>query len=136
MKSRTINRITVPMVGLAICSAGIIGVGSASAASNPPKHQSAIHTPANPQAAETRYEARLAKAVTDGKLTSAQEQAILAEHKTLMAELLAATSTNRHQVDQQVRQEAAAWAKQNNLSVSWLLPGQVRHAYRPMAHHR
>ena len=73
---------------------------------------------------EARYTSMLQQAVTNGKLTSSQEQAILTEHATLESQLQSAmtqTGSGRRSAMQNVRSEAAAWAKSNDISVRWLL---------------
>jgi hypothetical protein len=117
--SRTTTHRILPAAVVALSTAGIL-IGSASAASGastPTKAQ-------RQQRSEARYEQRLEKAVTVGKLTSAQEQALLTEHNSLQAQLQAADAADRKQLRTQVRQEAKTWAQQNNLNVRWL--GGVR----------
>jgi hypothetical protein len=76
------------------------------------------------------YAQRLQAAVTAGKLTQTQEQAILAEHNTLAAELQTAqgqTGSARRTALQKVQSDAQAWATANNIEVRWLLgPGRPR----------
>lgn len=70
------------------------------------------------------YEQHLQSAVTAGKLTPAQEQAILAEHNTLAGEITAAqglTGSARRAALQKVRTDAQAWAQANGVSAHWLL---------------
>lgn len=71
---------------------------------------------------EQTYQIALAKAVTDGKLTATQEQAILTEHAKLEAELSAASGKGSHKATRAtVRAEAKSWAKTNSIAASWLL---------------
>ena len=68
--------------------------------------------------AEARYQQMLQGAVSSGKITQAQESAILAEHNTLLAqETAAATQTGaaRRTAMQQVRADAKTLATQNNV---------------------
>ena len=73
-------------------------------------------------AIEQRYEKRLARAVSDGKLTATQEAAILSEYNTLQAERQAAGQPSTKTEMQKLRAEATSWAKQHNIDVKWLLP--------------
>jgi uncharacterized membrane protein len=111
----------LPKAAFAVCTAGII-VGTASAASG-----ATVSTTQRQQRREARYEQRLETAVSKGKLTSAQEAAILAEHNTLTAQLQAATASDRKQVRQQVAAAAKSWAQQHDISVRWLLPRWHHH---------
>lgn len=75
---------------------------------------------------EKAYEARLAQAVTDGKLTAAQKTLLLAEHNQLKSELTTAMTgpdANRRAAMDKVRSEGQAWAKANSLDAKWLLGG-------------
>jgi Spy/CpxP family protein refolding chaperone len=95
--------------------AGVVGLSSVSAAAVSSNATRASHR-------EQRYEQRLGEAVTNGKLTSAQEQALITEHDKLQAELKAATTASeRKTARQSVRKEAIDWAKANNLPGRWLL---------------
>jgi hypothetical protein len=99
----------------AIALAGVVGLTSVSAAT---MTSSVRHGAGRQQT----YEQRLDTAVTEGKLTSAQEQAILAEEQKLRGELKAAgTPAQRKAARKAVRAEASAWAKSNNVSGRWLL---------------
>ena len=118
--TRTTTHYIIPAAAFAVCTAGIL-VGSASAASATPKAQQ------RRQQNEARYEQRLETAVTNGKLTSAQEQLVLTEHNTLKAQLQGADTADRAQVRTQVRQEANTWAQQNNIAVRWLGGGMRFH---------
>lgn len=130
MKLKYSKQLTLPIVGGAMVAASLLLVGVASAHSgNPP-------TAAQMQQAKARYEQRLQQAVTDGKLTSAQEQAVLNEHNMLMAELKAAGTANRRQVMKQVRQEAKTWAQQNGVSASWLFRGGSTRTHTGARHAR
>jgi len=108
----------------ALAIAGVVGLTTVSAASMP----TSTTRGANLQQREQRYEQRLGTAVTDGKLTAAQEAAIIGEEKTLQAQLKAAsTPAQRKAARQEVRAEASAWAKANNVSGRWLLaPRKLR----------
>jgi hypothetical protein len=117
---KTMMIVTTGATSLAI--AGVVGLTSVSAANMPTK------TGNGAQKREQRYEQVLGEAVTEGKLTSAQEQAIIAEHNQLMSELKSATTKSARRAERKtVRSEAMAWAKQNNLSGRWLLaPRRLR----------
>jgi len=70
------------------------------------------------------YQQRLQDAVTAGQLTQAQEQAILAEHNRLAAEIQVAmnqTGAARRTALAKVRTDAQAWAKANHVSARWLI---------------
>ena len=149
----------IPIAAVAVVTAGAYGVSQVSAASTTPgqslsqriasafgldqsKVQSVIdqyRTDRQAQA-ETNYEQMLSQAVTDGKLTSAQKDAVLAEHNKLKSELDAAqdkTGTDRRTALQQIRTEAETWAKQNNLSAHWLLGARPMRGMGPgMGMHR
>jgi flagellum-specific peptidoglycan hydrolase FlgJ len=71
---------------------------------------------------ETKYENMLTKAVTDGKLTDAQKQAVLTEHNKLVSELKSTAQGDRKQTLKTVRQEAKDWASQNGVDAKWVLP--------------
>lgn len=116
MKISNKNMRIIPGIAFALCTVGVIA-GSAGAASSQSPTAKAQHQ----QKREAHYEQRLQKAVTNGKLTSEQEQAIVAEHKTLVAELQAANSSDRKQVRTKVRTEAKAWAQQHGVDAKWLL---------------
>jgi hypothetical protein len=74
------------------------------------------------QRRENRYEATLNQAVTDGKLTQAQKDAVLTEHNKLIAQVQSASGTDKRQALQDAKTEAQAWAKQNKIDAKWLLP--------------
>ncbi|HEY2004065.1 MAG TPA: hypothetical protein VGH44_03025 [Candidatus Saccharimonadia bacterium] len=138
------KKILIPMAAVAVLTAGAVGVSQVSAASSSgsgqtlaqrissafgldqSKVQSVIDQYRTDQQsqAETKYEQMLTDAVSQGKLTSAQKDAILTEHNKLGSELAAAqgkTGTDRRTALQQVRTEANTWSKQNNLPAHWLL---------------
>jgi len=112
-RKRKLMMVTTGASALAL--AGMVGFTSVSAAT---MSSSVRHGAGRQQT----YEQRLETAVTEGKLTAAQEQAILAEEKKLQSELKAAsTPSARKAARQSVRAEASAWAKANNVSGRWLL---------------
>jgi hypothetical protein len=117
MKLSKVQLIALPVAGIAIAGISILGAGVANASSNAPAHLS------RGARYETHYEARLARAVKNGKITSAQEQAILTEHNTLKHELTSTTKANRKAEWQTIKTQAKAWATQNNLNVRWLIRG-------------
>jgi len=80
------------------------------------------HRANHQQNREAKYEERLTHAVTDGKLSDAQKQAVLTEHNKLVSEIKAAGSGDRKQALKNARQEAKTWASQNNIDVKWVLP--------------
>jgi hypothetical protein len=143
------RKIVLPLAAVAVIAATGAGVATASATSSPSggslaqrlastfgldqsKVQSVIDQYRSDQSAqrESSYEARLSQAVTAGKITSAQQQAILTEHAKLQTELQAAmqkTGTDRRAALQAIRTEAQTWAKQNGVSAGWLLaPRRLR----------
>jgi metal-dependent amidase/aminoacylase/carboxypeptidase family protein len=120
--SRRATHQILPKAMFAVCTAGILA-GSASAAGTMPSATKTLRQ----QRQQARYEQRLEKAVTSGKLTSAQEQAVLAEHNLLKAQLQAATPGTRKQVNQEVQNEAKSWAQQHGINIRWLLPRWHHH---------
>jgi hypothetical protein len=72
---------------------------------------------------EQKYEERLTQAVTDGKLTSAQKDQILAKHKELMSfmdSLKGKTPAERRTAMEQKRTELQQWAKDNKIPAGYL----------------
>jgi hypothetical protein len=71
---------------------------------------------------EKKYEERLSKAVTDGKLTAEQKDKILAKHKELKAQMEARKESfadktheeRKAEMDKQ-HEEIQAWLKSNNI---------------------
>jgi hypothetical protein len=146
------KRLLIPMAAVAIVGAGFYGVTQVSAASsttdNPQatliqkladtfhvdksKVQAVFDQNRTDQDAkrEAGYETRLTQAVTAGKLTSAQKDAILAENKKLKAEMDAAkggAQDARRTAMKTVRDEAKTWATQNNIDEKWLMGGMGGH---------
>ncbi len=77
-----------------------------------------------PKNRQTSYESRLTQAVTNGKLTSAQKDAILLEHNALVAKLDAArdqTAPARRAAMAAVWQEAKTWAANHDIEARWLM---------------
>lgn len=144
------KRMLLPMCALAVVAAGSYGVTQVSAASDPASGQTSIvqkladtfHLDKSKVQAvfdeqhkqgeanrEKAYEDRLAKAVTDGKLTADQKTKILDEHNKLKSELDAAMKTDtaadktaRKTAMNKIRAEAEQWAKDNNIDAKWLMP--------------
>lgn len=58
--------------------------------------------------AKQQFEANLAKAVTDGKITQEQKEYILGKHNEI---------ANQQQVVNNLRQELRTWAEQNNIDL-------------------
>ena len=146
------KKLILPVAAAAIIGAGALTVATTSAASSPSsnlvqKIADTFHLdPAKVQAvfgqnradrqaqAETNYEDRLSKAVTEGKLTAGQKSKVLAEHIQLKAELEGATQktgTDRRSALQQIRTEAEAWAKSNGIDVKWLFGTRPWHGMGP-----
>jgi hypothetical protein len=74
---------------------------------------------------EQKYEDRLNQAVKDGKITSAQKDAILTEHNKIKDDMAGArdlSDTDRRALMQKIHTEIQNWSKQNNLSARWLGP--------------
>ncbi len=139
------SRLMLPMAAIALLGAAAVGAGTVSAATNgrpgslaqkiasafnldPTKVQAVIdqNHDDNQQQREANYEQRLAQAVTDGRLTAVQKQAVLDENAKLKSELEAAksgTPDQRRSAMKTVRQEAKAWAAQNNIAETWLMVG-------------
>ncbi|HVQ44364.1 MAG TPA: hypothetical protein VMT30_05355 [Candidatus Saccharimonadia bacterium] len=153
------KKIIIPMAAVAIFSAGAYGVTQVSAASDSANPQTSLvqkiadtfhldktkvqavfdqNRQDNQANHETNYEARLTQAVTDGKLTSAQKDLVLAEHKKLQGEMDAAMSddtstskTDRRTAMQKIRSETRDWAKANHIDAKWLIgPGRIRGGHR------
>jgi hypothetical protein len=152
------ERVVIPLAAVAVLGAGSVGLGVAHADSSTTGPGSLVQAIADKfhldkaqvqqvfddhrtQAQanqEQRYADRLTQAVKDGKLTSAQQAALLAEHKQLQAELDAARNQagpGRHATMDKVRTEATDWAKANNLDAKWLMPGPGRRGHHGMMHH-
>ncbi|HUD11666.1 MAG TPA: hypothetical protein VMS08_04615 [Candidatus Saccharimonadia bacterium] len=136
--------IIIPLAVVAAIGAGVYGTSQASAASStnsgqtlaqriasafnldPSKVQTVVNQYRASQQSErdANYQDRLNQAVTNGKLTSAQESAIITEHNTLATQLQAAqnlTGSARTAAIKQVHQAAQAWASTNNVSMHWLI---------------
>jgi outer membrane murein-binding lipoprotein Lpp len=82
---------------------------------------------------EQAYEQRLAQAVTDGKLTAAQKDQILAKHKELlsfMESLKGKTPQERRAAMKQERADIQSWEKANNIPAGYL------GGFGPGMHHR
>ena len=150
-------KLLIPLAAVALIGAGVYGVSRATAASSPSGppslaqrladtfhlDQSKVQTVINQNrsdrqaAAETRYENNLSKAVSSGKLTAAQQAAIMAEHTKLKSELQAAmskTGADRRTAVRQIRAEAGTWSKQNHLGAHWLLGARPFRGLGPMGH--
>ena len=147
------KRIIIPAIGFTMAGS-LYGATKVRAASNPnrrslvqelsttfhldpSKVQTVVaqHKSEVAQSREANYEQRLDQAVTDGKLTASQKSLVLTEHDKLQSELqsdLANDPTGHSRALGQLRQAASAWAKQNGIDVSWLLPGHgLRHQVQP-----
>jgi chromosome condensin MukBEF ATPase and DNA-binding subunit MukB len=139
------KKVILPLALVAVIGAGAYGVSQASAASSqkttlaqsiasafgldPSKVETVISQYRQGQMTnkEANYQTNLNKAVTDGKLTSAQESAIMTEHNTLAAQLksaMAQTGSARIAAIKQVKQDAKTWATSNNVPARWLLGGR------------
>jgi hypothetical protein len=149
MKSLS-KKFIVPVLGVAVIGAGLYGVAQVSAESSSTQPKSLVQDIADAfhldkskvQAVfdshrskkhvlhESKYESRLDQAVADGKLTVAQKEAILAEHKKLEAEMKATfgqgddSKADRKAAMDRIHQEALDWAKQNNIDIKWVMPGR------------
>ncbi len=83
--------------------------------------------------AESRFEERLTQDVTDGKLTEAQKQAILAKRAQLAAnrpdasEFDDQTREERQATREQHRQELVRWAQENGIDLRYLMGGMGRY---------
>jgi len=149
------KKVIIPAVAVAAIGAGAFSYATVSAATSPTnslvqKIAGTFHLdPAKVQAvfnqdradkqaqAETNYEDRLTKAVSDGKLTTEQKSKVLAEHNQLKTELETAmqkTGTDRRTALQQVRAEAESWAKSNSIDSKWLLGGRALRGMGPHMH--
>lgn len=157
------KRFAIPLAAVAIIgSAGAFGINYASAdSSGSPDGQaglvdklaSALHVDKSKvqavfdqdrtereQTMEASYEQRLTQAVTDGKLTNAQKDLVLAKHKELKAKMEAArtsdnssSDTDRRTAMKQMRTDIDAWASQNGIDAKWLMPamGPGGHGHGP-----
>ncbi len=142
------KKVIIPMAAIAVIGAGAFGVAQVSAATDTANPQASLiqkladtfhvdkskvqavfdENKTERQAAhQATYEAKLAQAVTDGKLTAAQKDLVLAEHNKLAAEMKAAatdTNADRRAAMEKIRQESTDWAKANNVDAKWLMgPG-------------
>lgn len=79
---------------------------------------------------ETKFEQRLTQAVTDGKITDAQKQLIIAKHQELIANRQTFFSSLKNMTPEQRKaamlkqqQDLQAWAKQNNIDTQYLFGG-------------
>lgn len=139
------KRMVIPMAALAVVAAGFVGLSKASAAADSTKKSLAqdiadtFHLDKSKVQAvfdqhkadrqadhEARYEDRLSRAVSDGKLTAEQKSALMTEHQALRTKLDAAMQTtgdDRHTALEAVRAEAQQWAKDHNLDAKWLMMG-------------
>lgn len=72
------------------------------------------------------YEERLTQAVTDGKLTAAQNDLILAKEKEMQAKMEAnrqlATEAERRAAMEQEKTDLKKWATDNTIDLKWLHP--------------
>lgn len=147
------KRIIIPAIGMTMAGS-LYGATKVSAAVSPtrkslaqdladtfhldPSKVQAVVTEHRTEVSQNRqaaFEQRLDAAVTAGQLTAAQKTAIEAEHTKLQSELqsdLANDPTNHAQALMQMRQDATTWAQQNNIDVSWVLPGGGRRGHRGM----
>lgn len=73
-------------------------------------------------------ETRLTQAVSEGKLTEAQKQLLLAKHKEIHAQReqnretwQSMTPQQRRDAMQKAQTELQAWAKANNIDLDWLM---------------
>ena len=78
---------------------------------------------------EVEFEARLTTAVTEGKLTEAQKQLIVAKHAELQAQHEAdftnkasMTKEERQAKRQSERDDLDKWAKSNGIDISYVMP--------------
>jgi len=139
------------MAAIAVIAAGAYGVAQVSAATDPANPRETLiqkladtfhldkskvqavfdqNRAENQASREQTYEDRLTQAVTDGKITSAQKDAILAENKKLKAEMEAARNdaqADRRTAMKNIRTEAQTWASQNNINEKWLMAGMGGH---------
>lgn len=82
---------------------------------------------------EANYETKLTKLVTDGKITEAQKQLILAKHKEFQTKKEANKNAMQNMTDEQRKTAMEAektklenWAKQNNIDVKYLFGGDMK----------
>jgi hypothetical protein len=84
------------------------------------------------QMMQQKFDDRLTKAVTDGKITDAQKQLILAKEKELQQKrkddfekFKTMTADQRKQILEQEKTDLDAWAKANGIDTTYLLgPGR------------
>lgn len=85
---------------------------------------------------ETRYEAKLAQLVKDGKITEQQKQLLLDKHKQLVSEMQS-NKVNLKSLTPAARkakrQELQAWAKQNGVDIKYLMGGLGMRGHRGFA---
>jgi hypothetical protein len=87
---------------------------------------------------EQNYEDRLSQAVTDGKITSAQKDLILAKHKevaSFVESLQGKTPQERRDAMKAEVQQVQQWAKDNNVPFNLVMPAHrgmgMRHMDEP-----
>jgi hypothetical protein len=143
--------VIIPMAAVAIVAAGAFGVARVSAATDANNPQASLvqkiadtfHLDKSKVQSvfdqdkqqrqdnrEAQYEARLTQAVTDGKLTSAQKDAVLKKHNELKDQLAKArtsgqslTPAERKAAMDKLRADIDAWSKANNIDAKWLMGG-------------
>ena len=143
------KKMLIPMAAVALIGAGVYGAAHVSAASDTSNPQSSLvqkladtfhvdkakvqavfdeDRAAHHAEGEKTYEARLTQAVKDGKLTNAQKDLVLAEHKKLAAEMEALMKDDTSKADhraamEKIHTEGETWAKANNIDAKWLMGG-------------
>jgi flagellar motor protein MotB len=144
------NQVIAAAVIAGVSTLGIIGLASAANTGQPASLASEIaqkfnlkqsdvqsvidqHRGEAQAAHEQKYEQRLAQAVTDGKLTAAQKDQVLAKHKELLSfmdSLKGKTAQERRTAMEQKRTEIQDWEKANNIPAGYL------GGFGPGMHHR
>lgn len=149
--SKLSKKAILPIAAVTLLGAGVYGVAQVSAASDQIDPQASLvqkladkfkldkaqvqavfdeEHAAHQAKHEKKLEERLNQAVTDGKLTQAQKDAIVAENKKLkgiLEEAKNGTVEERRAAMEKARTEARTWAEQNNLSPKWLMMGMGAH---------
>ncbi|HCS78887.1 TPA: hypothetical protein DIV55_04035 [Patescibacteria group bacterium] len=86
---------------------------------------------------QTRLEERLTQAVTDGKITEVQKQAILSKHaemQTKMEALRGLTPEERKTEMEKIHEEMKIWAEENDIDFPFIGFGRGFHMGMKMGH--
>ncbi|MEK7570636.1 MAG: hypothetical protein AAB553_00030 [Patescibacteria group bacterium] len=144
------KQLLVPVIGLTLAGATFLGIGSAYAQStdtqnyptivqkiadkfglNPSEVQTVFkeHHEERRVEMQSKMEEKLTQAVTDGKITAEQKEAILKKFQELhdkkeanMDKLKDMTPEERKETFESEKQELEKWAEENNIDMKSLMP--------------